>query len=268
MSLNVETEILIHICAIGILARRKLFCTKEFLQNSKISICKLHKTFLHLAQMVGCVRLKLLLDLAQIVVCVRSKDYLLCANIISCKYPKDLCAVAHNLFCKQRQCFVVPSMSVCFDLEFLQSWKSQIFFLANCTNDFCKMHRKNLFVLPQKKRFAFCNKEMMMLRKKISWEKHFLHVAANKKEYLLKARLLLSACCKYFLLETYLTSGKLQESFNVFSTNSLLRKSLRHAGIPVAYIFCSKPSFHNLKTKSQHFFLKLTKFDFTWTVLV
>ena len=95
--------------ATGILARRKLFCTKPILQNSKISICKLHETFLHLAQMVGCVRLKLLLDLAQIVVCVRSKDHLLCANITSCKYPKDLCAVAHNLFCKQRQCFVVFS---------------------------------------------------------------------------------------------------------------------------------------------------------------
>ena len=101
--------IIIVIYATGILARRKLFCTKPFLQNSKISICKLQKTFLHLAQMVGCVRLKLLLDLAQIVVCVRSKHYLLCANITSCKYPKDLCAVAHNLFCKQRQCFVVFS---------------------------------------------------------------------------------------------------------------------------------------------------------------
>ena len=100
------------------------------------------------------------------------------------------------------------------------------------------MHRKKakIFLCDRRKKdLLLATKKMMMLRKRLSWEKHFLHVAANKKEYLLKARLLLSACCKYFLLEAYLTSGKLQESFNVFSTNSLLRKSLRHAGIPVAY---------------------------------
>ena len=150
------------------------------------------------------------------------------------------CCFFHKSFCGKGKKVVhifVPSMSVCFDLESSQSWKSQIFFFANCTNLFCKMHRKKAKIFlcdRRKKNLLLATKKMMMLRKRLSWEKHFLHTAANKKEYLLKATLLLSACCKYFLLEAYLTSGKLQESFNVFSTNSLLRKSLRHAGIPVA----------------------------------
>ena len=60
-------------------------------------------------------------------------------------------------------------------------------------------------------------------------------IVEYKKGYLLKAKLLLSACCNYCLLETHLTSGKPQETFNVFITKYLLRKSLRNAAIPIAY---------------------------------
>ena len=154
--------------------------------------------------MVGCVCLKLWVDLAQIFVYVRSKHYLLCANITSCMYPKGFCAVAQIFFAKSIIVFSTKAL-----------WERQIRFPHFHSSHECllrfrifakskianilsyQLHKsffqnaqqksKNLFVRPHTKKCAFRNKKMMMLRKKLSWEKHFLHVAQHKKEHLLKA---------------------------------------------------------------------------------